>query len=80
MWAEPVTFGTSRNSKYDHFNKIFDNLESRKQEAGISTIVVTREAENSNKMHCIMEIPSIGSDQRIYDATCESRLYEKMQG
>ena len=56
MGAEPETLGTSRNSIFDHFN----NLESRKQEAGIKTIVVaTCEAENSNKMHCILEIPSM---------------------
>ena len=59
METEPVTLGMSRNSKFDHFKKIFDNLESRKQEAGIKTIVVACEAENSNKMHCIMEIPSM---------------------
>ena len=59
MGAEPETLGTSRNSIFDHFNKIFDNLESRKQEAGIKTIVVACEADNSNKMHCIMEIPSM---------------------
>ena len=44
---------------YDHWKKIFDSLESLRQEAGIRTIVVAREAENSNKMHCIMEIPSM---------------------
>ena len=54
-----MTLGTYRNSKFDHFKKIFDNLESRKQEAGIKTIVVACEAENSNKMHCITEIPSM---------------------
>ena len=59
MGAEPVTFGTSRNSKFDHFKKIFDNLESRKQVAGIKTIVVDCEAENSNKLYCIIEISSM---------------------
>ena len=44
---------------YDHWKKIFDSLESQRQEAGIRTIVAACEAENSNKMHCIMEIPSM---------------------
>ena len=43
---------------YDHWKKIFDSLESLRQEAEIRTIVVAREA-NLNKMHCIMEIPSM---------------------
>jgi len=42
---------------YDHWKKIFDSLESQRQKVGIKTIVVACEAENSNKMHCIMEIP-----------------------
>ena len=44
---------------YDHWKKIFDSLESQRQEVGIKTIVVACEAENSNKIHCIMEIPSM---------------------
>ena len=44
---------------YEHWKKIFDSLESQRQEVGINTIVVACEAENSNKMHCIMEIPSM---------------------
>ena len=54
---------------YDHWKKIFDSLESLRQEAGISTIVVAREAENS-KQNTLYYVNSLhGSDQRIYDAT-----------
>ena len=44
---------------YDYWKEIFDSLESRRQEAVIRAIVVAREAENSNKMHCIVEITSM---------------------
>ena len=42
-----------------HWKKIFISLESKSQEAGFKTIVVACAAENSNKMHCIMEIHSM---------------------
>ena len=44
---------------FDHWKKIFESLESKRLEVGIKTIFVACEAENKNKMHCIMEIPSM---------------------
>lgn len=44
---------------FQHWKKIFDSLEDRRQKAGIKTIVVACEAENPNKMHCVLEIPSM---------------------
>ena len=62
---------------YDHWKKIFDSLESQRQEAGIRTIVVACEAENSNKMHCIMEIPSMEVIKEFMLRPGESRSHEK---
>ena len=44
---------------YEHWKKFFDSLESQRQEVGIKSIVVACEAENSNKMLCILDIPSM---------------------
>tara|TARA_Y100001970_G_scaffold269384_1_gene361797 strand:- start:117 stop:386 length:270 start_codon:yes stop_codon:yes gene_type:complete len=44
---------------FEHWKKIFDSLEDRRQKAGIKTIIAACEVDNSNKMHCIMEIPSM---------------------
>tara|TARA_B100000700_G_C15026064_1_gene848202 strand:- start:2342 stop:2611 length:270 start_codon:yes stop_codon:yes gene_type:complete len=44
---------------FDHWKKIFDSLEDRREKVGIKTIVAACEAENFNKMHCILEIPSM---------------------
>ena len=44
---------------YEHWKKIFDTLESKRQEVGIKTIVVACELEDSNKMHCILDIPTM---------------------
>jgi len=44
---------------FGHWKEIFDGLESRRLDVGIKTIVAACEADNENKMHCIMEIPSM---------------------
>ena len=44
---------------FEHWKKIFDSLEDRRQKVGIRTIVAACEADNPNKMHCVMEIPSM---------------------
>ena len=44
---------------FEHWKKIFDSLENRRQKAVIKTILAACEANNQNKMHCVMEIPSM---------------------
>ena len=52
-----VTFELARG--WEHWKNTFDSHESPRETAGIKTIVRACERENPNKVHIVMDVPSI---------------------
>ena len=60
-----------------HWKKMFDQHSNAREAAGIKTIYVGNEIENTNKVHIIMETPTADTMQKFMQDPENARVIEK---
>ena len=60
-----------------HWKKMFDQHSNAREAAGIKTIYVGNEIENTNKVHIVMETPSADTMQKFMQDPENARVIEK---
>ena len=60
-----------------HWKKMFDQHSNAREAAGIKTIYVGNEIENTNKVHIIMETPTADTMQKFMQDPENARVIEQ---
>ena len=60
-----------------HWKKMFDQHSNVREAAGIKTIYVGNEIENTNKVHIVMETPTADTMQKFMQDPENARVIEK---
>ena len=60
-----------------HWKKMFDQHSNAREAAGIKTIYVGNEIENTNKVHIVMETPSADTMQKFMQDPENARVIEQ---
>ena len=60
-----------------HWKKMFDQHSNAREAAGIKTIYVGNEIENTNKVHIVMETPTADTMQKFMQDPENARVIEK---
>ena len=60
-----------------HWKKMFDQHSNAREAAGIKTIYVGNEIENTNKVHIVMETPAADTMQKFMQDPENARVIEK---
>ena len=60
-----------------HWKKMFDQHSNAREAAGIKTIYVGNEIENTNKVHIVMETPTADTMQKFMQDPENDRVIEK---
>jgi hypothetical protein len=60
-----------------HWKKMFDQHSNAREAAGIKTIYVGNEIENTNKVHIVMETPAADTMQKFMQDTENAKLIEQ---
>ena len=60
-----------------HWKKMFDQHSNAREAAGIKTIYVGNEIENTNKVHIIMETPAADTMQKFMQDPENARVIEQ---
>ena len=60
-----------------HWKKMFDQHSSAREAAGIKTIYVGNEIENTNKVHIVMETPAADTMQKFMQDPENARVIEQ---
>ncbi len=60
-----------------HWKKMFDQHSNAREAAGIKTIYVGNEMENTNKVHIVMETPSADTMQKFMQDPENARVIEQ---
>ena len=60
-----------------HWKKMFDQHSNAREAAGIKTIYVGNEIENTNKVHIVMDTPSADTMQKFMQDPENARVIEQ---
>ena len=60
-----------------HWKKMFDQHSNAREAAGIKTIYVGNEIENTNKVHIVMETPTADTMQKFMQDPESARVIEQ---
>ena len=60
-----------------HWKKMFDQHSNAREAAGIKTIYVGNEIENTNKVHIVMETPTADTMQKFMQDPENARVIEQ---
>ena len=60
-----------------HWKKMFDQHSNAREAAGIKTIYVGNEIENTNKVHIVMESPAADTMQKFMQDPENARVIEQ---
>ena len=60
-----------------HWKKMFDQHSNAREAAGIKTIYVGNEIENTNKVHIVMETPSADTMQKFMQDPENARVIKQ---
>ena len=60
-----------------HWKKMFDQHTNAREAAGIKTIYVGNEIENTNKVHIVMETPAADTMQKFMQDPENARVIEQ---
>ena len=60
-----------------HWKKMFDQHSNAREAAGIKTIYVGNEIENTNKVHIVMETPAADTMQKFMQDPENARVIEQ---
>ena len=60
-----------------HWNKMFDQHSNAREAAGIKTIYVGNEIENTNKVHIVMETPAADTMQKFMQDPENAKVIEQ---
>ena len=60
-----------------HWKKMFDQHSNAREAAGIKTIYVGNEIENTNKVHIVMETPAADTMQKFMQDPENSKIIEQ---
>ena len=69
--------GNFEVSDWVHWKKMFDQHSNAREAAGIKTIYVGNEIENTNKVHIVMETPTADTMQKFMQDPENARVIEK---
>lgn len=62
---------------YEHWKSVFDAHESQRSKAGIETIFVGRELDNSQKIHVLFEVESVQAMQEFMQSPENAPVIEE---
>ena len=60
-----------------HWKKMFDQHSNAREAAGIKTIYVGNEIENTNKVHIVMETPAVDTMQKFMQDPENAKVIEQ---
>ena len=60
-----------------HWKKMFDQHSNAREAAGIKTIYVGNEIENTNKVHIVMETPAADTMQKFMQDPENAKVFEQ---
>ena len=69
--------GNFQVNDWVHWKKMFDQHSNAREAAGIKTIYVGNEIENTNKVHIVMETPAADTMQKFMQDPENARVIEK---